>query len=183
MANSSERRALILLTVLICLGAAARVSRATRNRPVPTAADRTALDRQIARVESVRAAGRVPRATRVPRARVIGAEPPALREPPLTTRHDIRRGPTDLDLASASEIERLPYVGRVLAARIVAERDTCGMFGSLEELKRVRGVGDGLAKRLAPLVTFSGASRPMSASRPPGCDRADKGAALRRRGR
>ncbi|MEJ7813022.1 MAG: helix-hairpin-helix domain-containing protein, partial [Gemmatimonadaceae bacterium] len=52
------------------------------------------------------------------------------------------------------------YVGPVLAARIVADRDSLGPFGSLEGLERVRGVGPSLARKLAPHVTFSLTPRP-----------------------
>jgi len=68
----------------------------------------------------------------------------------------------DLDRASVEEIDRLPRVGTALARRIVASRDSAGPFGSLEALRRVKGVGAGTLEQLAPLVTFSGraSSRP-----------------------
>ena len=96
---------------------------------------------------------------------------------------DARSVVIDLDMATATEIERLPYVGRVLAARIVANRDSCGTFGSIEGLKRVFGIGDGMARRLAPLVTFSSASSPLGTAQGASCPSADNRAALRRRGR
>jgi DNA uptake protein ComE-like DNA-binding protein len=67
--------------------------------------------------------------------------------------------PVDLDVASASEIEALPYVGAAMAAKIVTDRDARGPFGSLNGLTRVRGVGPSLAAKLAPHVTFSLPSR------------------------
>jgi len=70
-----------------------------------------------------------------------------------------RSAPIDLDVASAPEIEALPYVGAALAARIVADRDARGPFGSLDGLTRVRGIGPSLAARLATHVTFSLPSR------------------------
>lgn len=66
----------------------------------------------------------------------------------------------DLDVATAREIEALPGIGPALAARIVADRDSLGAFGSLDALQRVRGVGPALARRIAPYVTFSALSRP-----------------------
>jgi hypothetical protein len=66
------------------------------------------------------------------------------------------RGPVDLDHASEREIDALPRVGPALARRIVAHRDSFGPFGSMEALRRVKGVGPATAERLAPLVTFSG---------------------------
>jgi DNA uptake protein ComE-like DNA-binding protein len=185
MVTTSERRALVLVAVLLCLGVAARVGRATRARPEPTAAERKALDAQIARVESARVterakSGRGGRATRNGPSR---PDERSSRAPARGAARDESRTLVDVDRASAAELERLPYVGRVLAERVVANRDSCGAFGSLEALTRVNGVGPALAKRLAPLVTFSEASRPMDAVRPPGCARADQRAALRRRGR
>ena len=67
-------------------------------------------------------------------------------------------GPVDLDMASAAEIETLPRIGPALAQRIVADRDAAGPFGSLEGLRRVRGIGAATASLLAPLVTFSQSS-------------------------
>jgi len=68
----------------------------------------------------------------------------------------------DLDRATEREIEVLPWVGPALARRIVANRDSFGPFGTIEALGRVKGVGPATRKRLAALVTFSGApsSRP-----------------------
>ena len=186
MVTASERRALILVTVLVCLGVAARVGRATRARPEATPAERRALDAQIARVESARVTqrsktGRNGRATRGGSSKTT-TNADSTREAGRGPRRDESRILVDVDRASATELERLPFIGRVLAERIVANRDTCGTFGSLETLTRVNGIGAAMAKRLAPLVTFSGASSPMDAVRPPGC-RADHRAAHQRRGR
>jgi competence protein ComEA len=68
--------------------------------------------------------------------------------------------PVDLDHASEREIEALPRVGPALAHRIVAHRDSFGPFGSMEALRKVKGMGRATLERLAPLVTFSG--RPSS---------------------
>lgn len=61
----------------------------------------------------------------------------------------------DLDVATAPEIATVPFIGLSLATRIVADRDTHGAFGSLQELERVSGVGPAMAKKLQPYVTFS----------------------------
>ena len=61
----------------------------------------------------------------------------------------------DLDVATAPEIATIPFIGLSLATRIVADRDTHGAFGSLQELERVSGVGPAMAKKLQPYVTFS----------------------------
>ena len=61
----------------------------------------------------------------------------------------------DVDIAGVSELDRLPGIGPALAARIVADRDAHGPFGSLQRLERVKGIGPSLAKKLEPHVTFS----------------------------
>ncbi|MBI4343753.1 MAG: helix-hairpin-helix domain-containing protein [Candidatus Omnitrophica bacterium] len=47
----------------------------------------------------------------------------------------------DINTAGVAELERLPGVGRALAARIVEERRRHGPFASPESLQRVSGIG------------------------------------------
>lgn len=65
------------------------------------------------------------------------------------------RGPVDLDVATAEEIATLPAIGEALARRIVGDRVAHGPFGSLDELRRVRGISTALTRRIAGVVTFS----------------------------
>lgn len=58
----------------------------------------------------------------------------------------------DLNRATAAELDGLPGIGPVLAARIVAHRQRHGPFVSPEELLAVRGIGPRLLARLGPLV-------------------------------
>ncbi|MDQ8164266.1 MAG: helix-hairpin-helix domain-containing protein [Gemmatimonadota bacterium] len=90
-----------------------------------------------------------------PGAAVAGIGPDAA----SASRIGASRGLTvDLDIAGADAIAGLPWIGDALAARIVAERTARGPFGSLTGLQRVRGIGPGLAARIAPFVTFSRAA-------------------------
>lgn len=50
-------------------------------------------------------------------------------------------GPVDINRATADDLTRLPGIGPVLAARIIAARDANGAFASLDDLRRVSGVG------------------------------------------
>jgi DNA uptake protein ComE-like DNA-binding protein len=164
-----EKKALLFLSFVAVLGAGARLVSANQV-PVPTPAERAALDAQIRVVDSVRrgargerrgtrrkAKDRAVRADTGPRPWLPGTpHSPAAPQP----------SPLDVDLASTAQLESLPGIGPSLARRIVASRDSAGPFGSLEELQlRVRGVGPALGKRLAPAVTFSGPRRPSSAER------------------
>src|SRR6267143_6399725 len=63
--------------------------------------------------------------------------------------------PLDINLASAAELERLPGVGPALAARIVDVRAREGPFGSVDDLRRVRGVGVATLDRLRPRLAVN----------------------------
>lgn len=57
-------------------------------------------------------------------------------------------GPLNLNLASAAELQQLSGVGPVLAARIVARRDSIGGFRDWNDVDAVSGVGPALLARL-----------------------------------
>ena len=66
----------------------------------------------------------------------------------------------DLNQASAVQLESLPGVGEVTAARIVEYRQENGGFKKIEELMNVRGIGERNFLRLRPLVTVGTPSKP-----------------------
>lgn len=59
-----------------------------------------------------------------------------------------------LNSVSAIELEDLPGVGPVLAQRIVEYREQNEGFGSLEELKAVKGIGDKLYEKISPFLSL-----------------------------
>lgn len=59
--------------------------------------------------------------------------------------------PLDLNRASAAQLEGLPGIGPVLAARIVVSRADTGPFAAVEDLDRVQGVGPAIVVRLLAL--------------------------------
>lgn len=59
----------------------------------------------------------------------------------------------DLNRASALELERLPGIGPVLAARIVVDRADRGPYRTVGALTRVHGIDHSVAQRLRGLVT------------------------------
>lgn len=62
----------------------------------------------------------------------------------------------DVNEASAEELEALPVLGRVLAARIVDHRREHGPFRAVEELVRVEGLGAQGVEQLRARVTVGG---------------------------
>lgn len=161
MPTPSERKALLFLAAVISLGAGVRIVRAVSREPAADPASSSALNDQLRRVDSARAA------TGTGRTKRGAAKKPARpKKPPLV----------DVDTASAELLETLNGIGPMLAEKIVAHRDSFGAFGSIEGLQRVRGVGPALAARLAPHVTFSRLPRPQNAviAPPPGRRKAPK---------
>jgi len=57
-----------------------------------------------------------------------------------------------LNMVSDRELEDLPGIGPVIARRIIECRQQRGGFGSLEELKEVKGIGDKLYERILPYL-------------------------------
>jgi len=59
----------------------------------------------------------------------------------------------ELNRAGAAELACLPGIGPALAGRIVADRAARGPYRRVEDLDRVRGVGERLIARIRPLVS------------------------------
>lgn len=58
----------------------------------------------------------------------------------------------NINTASAGELENLPGVGRVLAARIIEHRENYGPFRRPEHLIAVRGISDKKFRNLRHLI-------------------------------
>jgi competence ComEA-like helix-hairpin-helix protein len=94
---------------------------------------------------------------------------PAAPPPPRREQHETQRPATpgtararksndlaiDLNRADVAELTRLPGVGPALAARIVDARDTTGPFATVDDLRRVKGLGRTKIERLRPLVRLA----------------------------
>ena len=59
----------------------------------------------------------------------------------------------NINTAGAEELEKLPGVGQVLAARIVEHRQRFGPFRRAEHLIVVRGLSDRRFRLISPMVT------------------------------
>jgi competence protein ComEA len=68
----------------------------------------------------------------------------------------------DLNRASAEDLQRLPGIGEVLAKRVVEARTSKGSFTAIEELLEVKGIGEKKLERLRPLITVNASVRPPS---------------------
>ncbi|MBA3657089.1 MAG: helix-hairpin-helix domain-containing protein [Gemmatimonadaceae bacterium] len=151
MPTPAERKALIFLSSVIVLGGATRLYRSRAEGEPVDRESAAALHRQIAAVDSAIGGKRS-----TGRRKKRGSKRGAPNNPPLVPLI------IDLDVASAAQIETLRGIGPALAARIVADRDSVGAFGSMDAFQRVRGVGPALAGKLGANVTFSGVPRPVN---------------------
>ncbi len=66
---------------------------------------------------------------------------------------DINLTLTNINTATADELETLPRIGSKLAQAIVTHREKHGPFPTAHDIVAVSGVGDGLYKRITDLIT------------------------------
>lgn len=59
----------------------------------------------------------------------------------------------DLNRATEAELVKLPGIGPSKAKAIVQYREQQGAFRTIEELKKVKGIGDKTFEKLKPLIT------------------------------
>jgi competence protein ComEA len=137
MVSAGDRRAALVLAGLALLGLAVRVVAAGGGAP-GAVAYRFGPDARPTRDSAAEAAARMAR--------------------PLQPGETV-----DVDRAAAAELVRLPRIGPGLAARIVADREANGPFGSLEGLARVPGLAAVTQKGLARSAVFSGRPRAPAA--------------------
>ena len=60
--------------------------------------------------------------------------------------------PVDLNKATAEALISIPGIGKVMAERIVAWREDHGPFRRVEDLMKVKGVGEKTFEKLRPYV-------------------------------
>lgn len=133
----TRRQLTLLLVIVVIAGAGIGIDRWRRSHPEQ--ADRLeTLDRAPAAGPAA-----VPARPATPPRPLARAAAPAV-NPRL-----------DLNGASRHELERLPGIGPGLAARIVDSRAERGLFASVDDLRRVRGIGDTTLARLRPLLAIA----------------------------
>ena len=120
-----ERRALLAVTGLLCLGLGVRV---IAPGPIPPAGGGDSL--------------------------LVVMATEADKKPEAPPRGLIEEGRVRVNQAELPSLEALPGIGPAMARRIIEERHLHGPFRSLRDLERVRGIGPRTAQRLAPHLSF-----------------------------
>ena len=61
--------------------------------------------------------------------------------------------PVNINTASRRELDALPGIGEVLAQRIIDYRNANGGFSSVDELVKVKGIGEKTLEKIKPYAT------------------------------
>ncbi|MBR5952428.1 MAG: helix-hairpin-helix domain-containing protein, partial [Pseudobutyrivibrio sp.] len=70
-------------------------------------------------------------------------------EAPTQTAND---GLININTATVGELTNLPGIGEAKASQIVAYRDANGAFSSIDDIKKVSGIGDGIFNQINSLI-------------------------------
>jgi competence protein ComEA len=71
----------------------------------------------------------------------------------------------DINKGSAAELSLLPEIGPRLAGAIVLHRSTHGPFGTVDDLRHVRGIGPATIALLKPYATVTPSTIPVDGGR------------------
>jgi DNA uptake protein ComE-like DNA-binding protein len=168
MPTPSENKALAFVAIVALLAGAVRVVRAGGiATPDPTPVQQQAIARQAYAADSASSSQKAAKGAKkasnttikvrvAPRKLDAGVQEVA----GVASVPALPAALVDLDTATVEQLQALPRIGPALAKRLVANRDSLGPFRSMAGLKRVKGLGPVTLSRLAPLVTFSGQTRP-----------------------
>ncbi len=167
MATPAERKALLFFALVATLGAGVRLWRARHaDSHVTMSADEgdgySDATSRVSAHSSTYSGGRS--------SKKKASAPPHTRSSAASGAHASRTGQivrdlgatVDLDRASLSEIDALGVLQPGVARLIVADRDSFGPFGSIQELERVPYLSTAVITKLAPRVTFSRLPRPKN---------------------
>jgi len=84
----------------------------------------------------------------------IGEDLPCDRDKAVIFENTNLSGPVNINAAFSKDLESIPGIGEVIARRIIDYRNQFGPFGDLEDLKKVKGIGDKKVEAIKKCVTF-----------------------------
>ena len=64
-------------------------------------------------------------------------------------------GNVNLNLATSSQLDQLPGIGQVIAARILQHRDENGPFRQISDIQQVAGIGDVIYSKIKDQISVS----------------------------
>jgi competence protein ComEA len=72
-------------------------------------------------------------------------------------------GKIDLNVATAQQLEQLPGIGKEIAQRIVTYRQDMGPFKSVDDLTKVKGIGQAKLTKVKELLSIGVSTQSPSA--------------------
>jgi competence protein ComEA len=82
----------------------------------------------------------------------VARESSSIAESPANVSTAERAALVNINTASPAELEQLPGVGKVIAERIVAQREQYGPFRRAEHLMMVRGISDRKFREIRSMI-------------------------------
>lgn len=79
---------------------------------------------------------------------------------PKQTNSNQQISPIDINLASISDLAKLPGIGEKMAARIVEYRNKNSNFKSIEEIMNVKGISEKKFQRIKDYITVKKTQAP-----------------------
>lgn len=70
------------------------------------------------------------------------------------TRNQLTQTPININKASQKDLEKLPGIGEKIASWLIEYRSQHGDFRTLDDLKKVKGIGDKKAERIKGYIEF-----------------------------
>lgn len=77
----------------------------------------------------------------------------------LSYQNDTPAEKIDINSASVKELQTLPQIGAVVAQRIVDYREKNGKFSKIEDIMKVKGIGEKTFLKIKPLITVGQESK------------------------
>jgi len=74
-----------------------------------------------------------------------------------TSGKSVPAAPLDVNTASAADLQKVPGIGGALAQRIVEFREKNGPFSQVDDLVKIRGIGEKSIVHLKPYLTAGAA--------------------------
>ncbi|MFN0158385.1 MAG: ComEA family DNA-binding protein [Bacteroidota bacterium] len=144
--TKNELRVILLLSSTFLVGLAVRWY-ATTHEAHPGAVgpfDYSESDRQFAERSKRLAELALPPQTEQPKAQASLSKPES---PPML-------GSININTATKAQLMQLPGIGEQYAERIIIHREDFGLFASVDDLRKVKGIGKKRLEKMRPFITL-----------------------------
>lgn len=136
--TKNEQRIFLLLSLIFLAGVSIRLYKAYFVPPPARQFDYTALDKEFEE--------------RSKRLQTLSQEPRTARDTTSSERRARPAKKVNLNVATKSELLALPGVGESIATEILKFREAHGAFSSVDQLRKIKGIGTKKLEKIRPYV-------------------------------